>query len=46
MLSSTGDTGLASPFVGLALATMARYLNADTRVPVGIARRPKGEAAS
>lgn len=27
-----GDTGSASPFVGIALATMASYLNADTSV--------------
>ncbi|AVJ28922.1 type VI lipase adapter Tla3 domain-containing protein [Achromobacter spanius] len=29
-----GDTGAASPFVGLALATMASYLNADSSLVV------------
>ncbi|ULU23590.1 type VI lipase adapter Tla3 domain-containing protein [Dyella terrae] len=29
-----GDTGAASPFVGIALATMATYLNADTSVVI------------
>lgn len=29
-----GDTGAASPFVGIALATMASYLNADTSVVI------------
>ncbi|WP_332455301.1 type VI lipase adapter Tla3 domain-containing protein [Pseudomonas sp. St29] len=34
-----GDTGAASPFVGLALATMASYLNADTSVVVPMRRQ-------
>lgn len=34
-----GDTGSASPFVGLALATMASYLNADTSVVVPLRRK-------
>lgn len=34
-----GDTGSASPFVGLALATMASYLNADTSVVVPMRRQ-------
>lgn len=34
-----GDTGSASPFVGLALATMASYLNADTSVVMPMRRR-------
>jgi len=34
-----GDTGSASPFVGLTLATMASYLNADTSVVIPM-RRP------
>lgn len=33
-----GDTGAASPFVGIALATMATYLNADTSVVVPLRR--------
>ncbi|WP_291377145.1 MULTISPECIES: DUF2875 family protein [Achromobacter] len=33
-----GDTGAASPFVGLALATMASYLNADSSVVVPLRR--------
>jgi hypothetical protein len=33
-----GDTGAASPFVGIALATMASYLNADTSVVVPLRR--------
>jgi len=33
-----GDTGAASPFVGVALATMATYLNADTSVVVPLRR--------
>lgn len=35
-----GDTGSASPFVGLTLATMASYLNADTSVVMPM-RRPE-----
>ncbi|WP_337994630.1 type VI lipase adapter Tla3 domain-containing protein [Pseudomonas idahonensis] len=34
-----GDTGAASPFVGIALATMASYLNADTSVVVPMRRQ-------
>ena len=33
-----GDTGAASPFVGIALATMASYLNADTSAIVPLRR--------
>ncbi|MGO4502020.1 MULTISPECIES: type VI lipase adapter Tla3 domain-containing protein [unclassified Dyella] len=33
-----GDTGAASPFVGIAVATMATYLNADTSVVVPLRR--------
>ncbi|WP_321868425.1 type VI lipase adapter Tla3 domain-containing protein [Paraburkholderia tropica] len=33
-----GDTGAASPFVGIALATMATYLNADTSMVVPLRR--------
>lgn len=33
-----GDTGAASPFVGIALATMATYLNADTSVVIPLRR--------
>lgn len=33
-----GDTGAASPFVGLALATMASYLNADSSMVVPLRR--------
>lgn len=33
-----GDTGAASPFVGIALAAMATYLNADTSVVVPLRR--------
>ena len=33
-----GDTGAASPFVGLALATMASYLNADSSLVVPLRR--------
>ncbi|WP_284452509.1 type VI lipase adapter Tla3 domain-containing protein [Pseudomonas protegens] len=34
-----GDTGAASPFVGIALATMASYLNADTSVVMPLRRK-------
>jgi len=34
-----GDTGSASPFVGLTLATMASYLNADTSVVMPMRRQ-------
>ena len=34
-----GDTGSASPFVGIALATMASYLNADTSVVMPMRRQ-------
>lgn len=34
-----GDTGAASPFVGIALATMASYLNADSSVVMPLRRR-------
>jgi len=34
-----GDTGAASPFVGIALATMASYLNADTSVVMPMRRQ-------
>ena len=34
-----GDTGSASPFVGIALATMASYLNADTSVIMPMRRQ-------
>lgn len=33
-----GDTGAASPFVGIALATMASYLNADSSLVVPLRR--------
>ncbi|MFD4841159.1 DUF2875 family protein [Achromobacter sp. NPDC058515] len=33
-----GDTGASSPFVGIALATMASYLNADTSVVMPLRR--------
>ncbi|ULU23589.1 type VI lipase adapter Tla3 domain-containing protein [Dyella terrae] len=33
-----GDTGAASPFVGIALATMATYLNADTSIVIPLRR--------
>jgi hypothetical protein len=33
-----GDTGAASPFVGIALATMASYANADTSVVMPLRR--------
>ncbi|WP_129587043.1 type VI lipase adapter Tla3 domain-containing protein [Pseudomonas frederiksbergensis] len=34
-----GDTGAASPFVGIALATMASYQNADTSVVMPLRRQ-------
>ncbi|MBP5134120.1 type VI lipase adapter Tla3 domain-containing protein, partial [Pseudomonas protegens] len=34
-----GDTGAASPFVGIALATMASYQNADTSVVMPLRRK-------
>ena len=34
-----GDTGSASPFVGLTLATMASYLNADTSIVMPMRRQ-------
>ena len=34
-----GDTGAASPFVGIALATMASYLNADSSVVMPLRRQ-------
>lgn len=34
-----GDTGAASPFMGIALATMASYLNADTSVVMPLRRQ-------
>lgn len=34
-----GDTGAASPFVGIALATMATYQNADTSVVIPLRRQ-------
>ncbi|KAF1050896.1 MAG: hypothetical protein GAK43_02640 [Stenotrophomonas maltophilia] len=34
-----GDTGAASPFVGIALATMASYLNGDTSVVMPLRRQ-------
>ncbi|MBO3274699.1 DUF2875 family protein [Pseudomonas sp. Milli4] len=34
-----GDTGAASPFVGIALATMASHLNADTSVVMPLRRQ-------
>lgn len=34
-----GDTGSASPFIGIALATMASYLNADTSVVMPMRRQ-------
>ncbi|WP_306108732.1 MULTISPECIES: DUF2875 family protein [unclassified Pseudomonas] len=34
-----GDTGAASPFVGIALATMASYQNADTSVVIPLRRQ-------
>ncbi|HHX1604477.1 TPA: type VI lipase adapter Tla3 domain-containing protein [Pseudomonas aeruginosa] len=36
-----GDTGAASPFVGLALATMASYLNGDTSVVMPLRRQDR-----
>ncbi|MBP5132910.1 DUF2875 family protein, partial [Pseudomonas protegens] len=34
-----GDTGAASPFIGIALATMASYQNADTSVLMPLRRK-------
>lgn len=36
-----GDTGASSPFVGIALATMGSYLNADTSVVMPLRQRGK-----
>nr|WP_328824841.1 DUF2875 family protein [Pseudomonas schmalbachii] len=36
-----GDTGAASPFVGIALATMASYLNGDTSVVMPLRRQER-----
>lgn len=36
-----GDTGASSPFVGIALATMASYLNADTSVVMPLRREDR-----
>ncbi|PMQ08099.1 hypothetical protein PseAD21_25965 [Pseudomonas sp. AD21] len=41
-----GDTGSASPFVGLALATMASYLNADTSVVMPMRRQDQATIIS
>ena len=36
-----GDTGAASPFVGIALATMASYLNSDSSMVMPLRRRTR-----
>ncbi|WP_276525144.1 type VI lipase adapter Tla3 domain-containing protein [Pseudomonas chlororaphis] len=41
-----GDTGSASPFVGIALATMASYLNADTSVVMPMRRQDQATIIS
>ncbi|MGE7955386.1 type VI lipase adapter Tla3 domain-containing protein [Pseudomonas sp. NPDC089530] len=41
-----GDTGAASPFVGIALATMASYLNADTSVVMPMRRQDQATIIS
>jgi len=38
LMARLGDTGAASPFVGIALATMASYTNADTSVVMPMRR--------
>jgi hypothetical protein len=41
-----GDTGAASPFVGIALATMASYQNADTSVVMPLRRKDQATIIS
>ncbi|ETD37757.1 hypothetical protein U724_19890 [Pseudomonas chlororaphis subsp. aurantiaca PB-St2] len=41
-----GDTGAASPFVGIALATMASYLNADTSIVMPMRRQDQATIIS
>lgn len=41
-----GDTGAASPFVGIALATMASYLNADTSIVMPMRRQDRATIIS
>lgn len=41
-----GDTGAASPFVAIALATMASYQNADTSVVIPLRRKDQATIIS